>query len=157
MQTFLPAPSFEESASALDRQRLGKQRVETKQLLMALTGADIHNPTKFPLGMFKSTSRWRNHPCARMWIGHELALCEYGMAICAEWRERGYTDNLLPWFRLLYQRLFSESNLPITPPDWFGHARFHAAHRAALLKKNPDWYEQFGWDETPEINYWWPK
>ncbi|MFN7881952.1 MAG: pyrimidine dimer DNA glycosylase/endonuclease V, partial [bacterium] len=33
MQTFLPSPSFAESARILDNKRLGKQRVECKQIL----------------------------------------------------------------------------------------------------------------------------
>jgi len=36
MQTFLPFPDFEESAYALDQKRLGKQRVETLQIMQAL-------------------------------------------------------------------------------------------------------------------------
>jgi hypothetical protein len=36
MQTFLPFPSFERSADVLDSPRLGKQRVETLQVLRAL-------------------------------------------------------------------------------------------------------------------------
>ena len=36
MQTFLPYPDFQISASVLDYRRLGKQRVECKQLLTAL-------------------------------------------------------------------------------------------------------------------------
>lgn len=36
MQTFLPYPDFRATAKVLDRQRLGKQRVETKQILLAL-------------------------------------------------------------------------------------------------------------------------
>jgi len=38
MQTFLPYPDFKRSAQVLDRQRLGKQRVENLQLMTALTG-----------------------------------------------------------------------------------------------------------------------
>ena len=36
MQTFLPVTDFEESARLLDSPRLGKQRVETLQVLLAL-------------------------------------------------------------------------------------------------------------------------
>ena len=36
MQTFLPFPDFVASARSLDRLRLGKQRVETLQILNAL-------------------------------------------------------------------------------------------------------------------------
>ena len=36
MQTFLPYEDFRASARVLDRQRLGKQRVEAKQILQAL-------------------------------------------------------------------------------------------------------------------------
>src|SRR5947208_1979490 len=37
MQTFLPYADFERSARVLDRKRLGKQRVETIQVVRALT------------------------------------------------------------------------------------------------------------------------
>ena len=37
VQTFLPYADFERSARALDRKRLGKQRVETIQVVRALT------------------------------------------------------------------------------------------------------------------------
>ncbi len=36
MQTFLPYPDFARSAAVLDPARLGKQRVETLQILRAL-------------------------------------------------------------------------------------------------------------------------
>jgi hypothetical protein len=65
VQTFLPLPDFAESAAVLDRQRLGKQRVEVLQLLGALTG---------------QRPGWVNHPAARMWRGHERALARYGLA-----------------------------------------------------------------------------
>jgi hypothetical protein len=38
MQTFLPYPDFRKSAEVLDRQRLGKQRVEGLQLINSLAG-----------------------------------------------------------------------------------------------------------------------
>lgn len=139
MQTFMPLPSFEASARCLDRQRLGKQRIETKQLVMALLDG----------------GGWANHPAARMWAGHELALCEYGIAICAAWRDRGYVDNQLPWFQTRYRELFEEG-YRTDMPDWLGDPAFHAAHRSALLAKNPDWYKRFNWTDPAVINYIWP-
>lgn len=41
MQTFLPYENFEESAYALDTRRLGKQRVETYQIMQALFGVKM--------------------------------------------------------------------------------------------------------------------
>src|SRR3954469_7896888 len=52
MQTFLPVADFEESARLLDSPRLGKQRVETLQVLRALELPDYG---------------WANHPVATMW------------------------------------------------------------------------------------------
>ena len=37
MQTFLPYPDFVQTAGVLDARRLGKQRVETIQVMRALT------------------------------------------------------------------------------------------------------------------------
>ena len=41
MQTFLPHPNFAASAHVLDRQRLGKQRVENLQIMSALLGLKL--------------------------------------------------------------------------------------------------------------------
>src|SRR4051794_10899397 len=55
VQTFLPYADFDASAAVLDDRRLGKQRVETMQVLRAL--------------VFPSYRGWKNHPATRMWRG----------------------------------------------------------------------------------------
>lgn len=45
MQTFLPYESYDDSAESLDYRRLGKQRVETLQILMTLLGVKVGNTT----------------------------------------------------------------------------------------------------------------
>lgn len=141
MQTFLPFPNFHDSARVLDRQRLGKQRVEAWQIITTLAP-----PSDVRRG-------WVNHPAVCMWRGHELALCVYGVAICLAWRERGYRDTMLERFTTV---LRSASDEVPTAPAWLGDPAFHASHRAALLAKNVEWYGRFRWAETPEIAYVWP-
>jgi hypothetical protein len=63
MQTFLPYASFSESAKALDYKRLGKQRVECRQILRAL----------------EHGGGWANHPATRLWRGYETALKAYSL------------------------------------------------------------------------------
>jgi hypothetical protein len=143
MQTFLPLPSIGESAAVLDRARLGKQRVEVKQILNTLLGR---------------SDGWKNHPAVKMWTGHELGLAMYGIAVCKEWRYRGYKDNLLPEFESIHSDLVKERGMnPDTlMPPWFGNDDFHSSHRAALLAKDFSWYKKFGWSESPVIDYVWP-
>lgn len=140
MQTFLPYQSFGKSASVLDRQRLGKQRVEVLQILNTL----------------KYGSRWMNHPAVKMWRGHEQSLIEYGIAICLEWKERGYKDTCLGKITNFFNILEIERLLEAKPPVWLGDEKFHSSHRAALLAKNYEFYSQFGWREEPKIAYHWP-
>lgn len=83
MQTFLPVASTSKSAEMLDYRRLGKQRVETWQILNTLTG---------------QSSGWANHPAVKMWRGHETALAIYGYDVCSEWIRQGYKDTLRPRF-----------------------------------------------------------
>src|SRR5436190_17613320 len=78
MQTFLPVADFEESARLLDSPRLGKQRVETLQILRALELPDYG---------------WANHPAVLMWRGRTPALVAYGLAMVRVWRERGFADS----------------------------------------------------------------
>jgi hypothetical protein len=134
VQTFLPYPDFAATARVLDRQRLGKQRVEAWQILRTLTGV---------------TQSWRNHPAVLMWAGYEEALSAYGRAICREWRiGRGYKDTM-------YDRFPQPGPDPVMP-WWLGDPAFHAAHRSNLLRKAPDWYGQFGWSEPDDLPYEWP-
>lgn len=136
MQTFLPYADFRRSARCLDYRRLGKQRVECKQILRALRG---------------ESRGWKNHPAVRMWRGFEAALCRYAIDICAEWRARGYQDSLLPYFETALLALPSTSN-----PPWLGREDFHASHRSALLRKRPDFYAVLEWNEPPDLPYVWP-
>jgi hypothetical protein len=140
MQTFLPSPSYNESARLLDYKRLGKQRVETKQILLALA---------------KTSGGWVNHPATKMWRGHEVSLCQYGAAMCWEWQRRGYKDTLHDFFaNALLQ--YEEDGRTFMPPRWLGDDSVHASHRSNLLRKDPDYYGQFKWEEPPDLPYVWP-
>jgi hypothetical protein len=75
MQTFLPYPNAWASARCLDNKRLGKQRVECKQILLAL-GIDVGEHRGNP------ESRWRHHPAVRMWRSHELYLADLVRTAC---------------------------------------------------------------------------
>lgn len=140
MQTFLPSPNYVDSARILDYRRLGKQRVEAKQILLA---------------MGKTTGGWRNHPATKMWRGHEAELCTYGMAMCEEWIKRGYKDSLLSFFMDAYDQYVSDGRSE-EPPAWLGEDDIHASHRSNLLRKDPDYYGKFGWKENAGLEYVWP-
>lgn len=135
MQTFLPYNDFKDSAKVLDRQRLGKQRVETLQLLKALRG---------------ETKGWVNHPAAKMWRGYENALAIYGVVICEEWVRRGYKDTCRE--KIMAYR---DTSTAVVVPRWLGDEDFHASHRSNLLRKDPDYYGKFGWTEPDDLPYVW--
>lgn len=135
MQTFLPYPEFEKSAKVLDRQRLGKQRVETYQLIRALEGR---------------TKGWRNHPAAKMWEGHIRYLAVYGAAMCDEWTSRGYKDSLRSFFVSTINRYAG------TPPSWLGNEDFHKSHQSNLVRKMPDHYRKYFPDVPNDLPYIWP-
>jgi hypothetical protein len=147
MQTFLPYSSFQKSAKCLDYRRLGKQRVECKQILQAL-GVPVGGP------LHEKPSSWRSHPATRMWQGHEYSLCVYAMEICREWRQRGYRDTLLPQFSDAAWSVLRNGD--DGPPPWLGDDDFHASHRSNLLRKLPAHYSQFGWTEPDTLEYVWP-
>lgn len=141
MQTFLPYESFIFSAQCLDRQRLGKQRVECLQLLRAIAG---------------ESSGWINHPCTRMWRDYPHALVHYSFTVCIEWQSRGYRDSCLEKIKelsLTHGWNLDEDKYEF--PDWLGREEFHASHRSNLLRKLPEYYQQFGWTESNDLPYIW--
>jgi hypothetical protein len=142
MQTFLPYPDIKASAKVLDRQRLGKQRIETKQILNILFG-------------LTPKDRHRFHPAVLMWKGHESFLCDYGIAICKEWISRGYKDAQLPIFRT-FKKAALISGSSKKPPQWFGHTVLHDSYKSNLTRKKPDHYRVF-WPHIPDNwEYMWP-
>ena len=146
MQTFLPLPSFRASARCLDNKRLGKQRVECKQILLCLG---------VPVGAHNKRGAWQNHPAVKMWLGFETALTVYAIVTCREWLARGFNDNLTPEFEAVYAQLRQTIEYNEYPP-WFGNKNFHASHRANLLRKDFAHYRQFGWQEPIDLPYIWP-
>jgi hypothetical protein len=136
MQTFLVSPVFVQAARALDRQRLGKQRVEAKQILRALRG---------------ESKGWVNHPAVRMWRGHERMLIFYGITMSEEWIKRGYKDTLWDYFIALLDEYPDK-----TVPPWLGDWDFHLAHKSNLIRKDPEFYRPM-WPDVPnDLPYIWP-
>lgn len=146
MQTFLPFPDFNESAKCLDYRRLGKQRIEAMQILIALV----------------ENRGWIHHPAVAMWKGHELALIRYGMAICDQWINRKYKDSMRIRF-INYSRsdVFSSyimhHDVSENDPEWIGCREFHLAHQSNLLRKCPEYYarKKF-WTTRTDLPYIWP-
>lgn len=137
MQTFLPYRSFIKSAMVLDNKRLGKQRVETLQILKALTIEDYG---------------WKNHPAVKMWKGYEQELANYGIAMCKEWIGRGYKDTCLQKIADIRYLTNSKSDRP----PWLGDEKLHASHRSNLIRKDPEFYRRWAWDEPDYLPYVWP-
>lgn len=136
MQTFVPYGSrYDQNAQVLDRQRLGKQRVEAFQIVKALT---------------EDNYGWKNHPAVKMWRGHIGSLGLYGIAMCREWINRGYKDTMLERFEPFC------IDFPVDPPVWLEDVDLMVSHRSNLIRKAPDFYSQIWPDVSPDMPYVWP-
>ena len=148
MQTFLPYPDFERSARVLDRKRLGKQRVETIQVVRALT---------------RPGYGWGNHPAVLMWSGFEEALGRYGFACCKAWTELGFGDTCALTIATDLRAVGIESVRTQAVlaaedglPPWLGQEAVHRSHRSALVRKDPDHYRPLFPDVPDDLSYVWP-
>src|SRR4051794_19519850 len=148
MQTFLPYPDFERTARVLDNKRLGKQRVETIQVLRALT---------------RPGYGWANHPAVLMWKGYEEALGRYGLTCCEIWTAQGFGDTCaativsdLRQVGVTSIRSQAELEQAGALPPWLGDDAFHTSHRSALLRKAPAYYASLFPDIPDDLPYVWP-
>ena len=133
MQTFLPYPSFSRTARVLDNKRLGKQRLEASQILDLVEG--------------RADNTWKHHPAVRMWQGYGNALRLYYNIVVCEWVDRGFENNMV----------CVEIHDRLVLPPWLSDERLSLSHRGNLLRKDPEFYSQYGWaDADPEAPYWWP-
>jgi len=134
----LPYPNLTKTAEVLDYRRLGKQRIETLQILHTLTGV---------------SHGWRNHPAVKMWEGHEVVLADYGIAMCEEWIARGYKDTTLPRLREIRDNL---ENQVRELPSWWGEEALHLSHQSNLIRKDPIFYGQLFSGIPDNLPYYWP-
>lgn len=119
----------------LDSARLGKQRVEVKQLLLG---------------------QYPNHPASKMWKHHEHALVAYGIICCKMWIRRGHADTLLPEFGEMRRKFLANDEVLVWPlaglppmqlpylwpdPDEGGLFKISAAE----AKRNSDWEIPTAW------------
>lgn len=141
MQTFLPYPSFVASARALDPPRLGKQRVETFQLLRANTIPDYG---------------WRHHPAAKMWRGYLPALVAYGLAMTDEWTASGRADTVRDKILAFAPEVDGLAQDELILPPWVGDDAFHLSHRSNLVRKDPEHYRPLFGDVPADLPYVWP-
>jgi hypothetical protein len=148
VQTFLPFADFERSARALDRRRLGKQRVETLQVVRALT---------------RPGYGWGNHPAVLMWRGFEEALGRYGFACCGAWTELGFGDTCaltiatdLRAAGIESVRTQAELAAVGALPPWLGDDGVHRSHQSALVRKDPDHYRPLFPNVPDDLSYVWP-
>jgi hypothetical protein len=136
MQTFLAYSDFDLAARCLDPSRLGNQAYRECKVLI--------------------TGGWKHHPASKMWRGFESALARYALACFRELTRRGRN---YPHHIAFFETFIRDA---LVPP-WLGDERLHSSHRSALLMKNPTWYSQFGWSESPMVvgvdgkhPYYWP-
>ena len=165
MQTFLPVPDFWGSATLLDRQRLGKQRVENYQIMQALTGLTWSpEPTGvnvegagFDVVPYDPPASVAKHWVTAMWRGHELELWLYQAAVCDEWTSRGYRDTCRDKTYWLARVAGVLSHPVRRDPEWFGDDEFHAQHRARLVAKDPAFYGPLfpGTDPIDDYDFRW--
>jgi hypothetical protein len=138
MQVFLPYPDFKKSLESLDNKRLGKQRVETYQLIAGLEGR--------PTLTGKAYSKGRiNHPISQMFRNNIPALKQYLNDSIDVWVARGKNNTMK-------KEVITEE---IVMPVWFGDEEFHKSHRANLLRKDAVYYGAHGWTDDSTLPYRW--
>lgn len=128
----MPYKNFYKSIHCLDYRRLGKQRVEAKQILNI-----ICNRTK--------SNAWRNHPIVKMWSKYPEALkLYYNLCLC-EWISRGYNNTMK----------FETIGKKVEMPKWFGNRAFHRSHKSNLLRKDKKYYKKYFGKMSSKLPYVW--
>jgi hypothetical protein len=129
VNTFIPYSNFKKCAKVLDNKRLGKQRVEAKQIINILTNAT-------------DKQGWKNHVVTKMWHGYIPALKYYYNTIVKEWIDRGFENNM---------ELYEIKDKIIIP--WFvSNKSINMSHRASLLRKEFSYYKD-KFNENPPLSF----
>ncbi|CCC82231.1 pyrimidine dimer DNA glycosylase/endonuclease V [Thermoproteus tenax] len=142
MQIFRPYIDWSRSAGVLDDKRLGKQRVEAKQVILAILRR---------LGVLQDGRRgWLNHPIVLLYYNRGIPYIEdligFFHATVEEWVRRGHQNNIsLDDIESLLSRVPRAKGTPIT------HVH-EVEYRRVLLLKDPCHYlRKFSKEEVEEV------
>lgn len=119
VNTFIPFKSISKTMKVLDRQRLGKQRLEAKQIIEIIEN--------------KRTG-YKNHPIVSMWKDNVDGLKYYYNKCIDEWVDRGYKNNMEKY------KLKKKKKKEIMP-WWLYNKQVRMSHQASLMRKKPEYYE----------------
>lgn len=120
MITYLPVPNFYGTAIHLDDMALDKQRTDALLILKIL--------------LSEHDSELSSHPAVKMWRGYESALASYGIEMCVEWKNRGFSGGI--YYRIIHLvNTYGLSLAEFEYPPWFGKDEVHKSHRSRLIRK----------------------
>lgn len=151
MRVFVPYSDIGLSAACLAESDLAIQRNNAMTILETLAGR---------------TRGWQWHPGVSMWIGYEDVLSAFAHAINNEWINANTSANggtgVVPLGQDFDKKLQAMGNRLLmtkytAKPWWWGHDKFHASNRAAMMRHDPDWYKELFADDDPGICDWWPR
>lgn len=127
VNTFVLTNCPKETMKLLDTKRLGKQRVEAKQIINVIENKD-------------GSVGWKNHPIVKMWENHVDGLKYYFNCAVDEWILRGYKNTMEKYE-------IKEVDDPL--PWWFFNKQVQMSHKMSLLRKDPGYYSKY-FNEDPE-------
>lgn len=118
--------------ACLDRQRLGKQRLEAMMIIQIIE---------------RGSHGYRTHPAVMMWKKNVDALKLYYNAAIKEWVKRGY-QNTMELYHIQED---------VIMPTWFGDPEFHKSHQSNLVRKDAKHYRKYFPDVPSDLVYVWPE
>jgi hypothetical protein len=125
VNTFILTNSPKKCVKLLDYKRLGKQRVEAKQIIDTIEN---------------DSSGWKNHPVTKMWKDNIIGLKYYLNCCIDEWILRGYNNTMekydLSEF-ILPDGSYDESSIL---PWFYFNLQIQESFKASLLRKDPSYY-----------------
>ena len=80
-----------------------------------------------------------------MWRDYVPMLKLYHNLCIDEWISRGFKNTMK----------HEDITEPLIHPNWWGDKKFHDSHKSNLLRKDPEFYSQFGWNLNPLDPYVW--
>ena len=155
VNTFILNIDLKINAKMLDDKRLGKLRLETKQIINILENGN-------------DNAGYSRHPAVLMWTNHTNALKIYFNYIVREWISRGFVNNMelydinekyyvikstFDGVKTIFYEEKQDDDVTVFPWffSWFPLIQ---SHKASLLRKNPEYYSHFyNQDIIPYLKY----
>lgn len=146
MEIWFPYPTVSENVTSLRHE----EKADVLQMTVNIIGVLYDEP---------DSRQWRDHPAVRMWQNHLPFLIHYALEVAESYSPSSGPPpaSLVQYLDRVFADEVQAGDLLMEPPAWVSLTEVCFAHKSALMRKAPEYYESIFGPIRRDAPLLWPR